>query len=309
MPPEKPMARSRKLLFYISFCVFSFLLGLLLTFPYDTLKKILVARAEAGGYVLKVRSVGPGVGLVARGLSLQKKGVGSKDVPAEALEIESVSLRPTLFPPGLSIHASLLGGDVYTQVGLLGSTRINVELDDIDFSKSNFKGFSGVDLNGKLRGELSLSIPNISVGKGQKEPDLAGANGNVRLKLEGVKVNGGTIRVVIPAFGNEPTPVDLPRIELGDFTSSLKIEKGMATVDKLSLLGKGLEASGVGTIRLARRLEYSELGVDLRLKTDPDFQKSLGVYGMAFSQLRSDPKDTAWKVARLTGYLGRPAFR
>jgi len=64
-----------------------------------------------------------------------------------------------------------------------------------------------------------------------------------------------------------------------------------------------------GTLKLAKRIEYGEPNIELRLKTDPEFVKSLGVYGAGLAALAPDPKDPAWRVARISGYLGKPNFR
>jgi type II secretion system protein N len=282
----------------VSFAFSSFFIGLLLTFPYDTLKKIMTSQADAAGYELRIKSLGPGFGLVARGIFLSKKSSSPDTPPSEPLSIDSVSLRPSLFPPGVALTADLMEGEVSTSFTLMGNSRMSVKVSDIDFSKGNFKGFSGVDVMGSVNGEMELSTPMVAVGKGPKEADLGASQGLLKLNLEGVQVNGGSIKVVIPAYGSEPTPVDLPKLDLGDMNASVKIEKGVAT-----------EMSGSGTVKLAKRLQYSELALEVRTKVTPEFQNSLGVYGMAFSQMRPDPKDSAWRLSRLTGYLGRPSFR
>ena len=70
-----------------------------------------------------------------------------------------------------------------------------------------------------------------------------------------------------------------------------------------------MELAATGTLKLAKRMEYAEPNLEVRFKPDPEFQKRLGLIGSALSMVGPDPKDPAWRMGRLTGFLGRPAFR
>jgi type II secretion system protein N len=141
------------------------------------------------------------------------------------------------------------------------------------------------------------------------EPDLAQASGSVSLSTKALAINGGSANITIPQFGPEPTPVDLPKIVLGDLSGKVKIDKGTATIEELKNVSPDIELALSGTVKLAKRLPYSEANLELRLKPDPEFQKRLGMLGSALSFIGPDPKDPQWRLGRLTGYLGRPQFR
>ena len=70
-----------------------------------------------------------------------------------------------------------------------------------------------------------------------------------------------------------------------------------------------LELAGEGTIKLAKRVEYSELNLALKFKMEEDLKKRLGPLSMATSVLQRDPKDPTFNMAKVTGFLGRPNFR
>jgi type II secretion system protein N len=312
MPPtENPVARWKVVLGYVAFSLFALLFFFVVTFPYDALRQRVQLEAAAAGLHVKIGSLGPGFGLRASNLQLSKKASDDAEMPPEALQIKSVTARPTLFPPGLKISANALGGSAVGWVKAFGDFKIEAELDELDLSQGNLKGFSGMDLAGKVSAELELAAPRVTLPgmKGPGEPDLGQATGLLKLDLRGLQVNGGTVTVAIPMYGPDPTPIDLPKIVIGDLDGSVKFDKGAGTVEKLQGKGPGLELGATGTLKLAKKVEYSEPNLQLRLKAEPDFVKSLGIYGSGLSFLPSDPKDPNWRVAKLTGYLGKPNFR
>jgi type II secretion system protein N len=102
--------------------------------------------------------------------------------------------------------------------------------------------------------------------------------------------------------------MDLPRIALGALTGRIQFEKGLGTVQTLRLKSDDLEALGTGTLKLSKKLEYSEPAMDVNLKLDPDFQKRLGLLGAGVTILPPDKKDPSFRAARLAGFLNRPLF-
>ncbi len=310
MPPETKTARWKKVVGYVGFSLAALVFCLYLTFPYEALRQRVQREADARGLFLKMSRMGPGLfGVTATNVQLSQKAARA-DAPPDALVLQSVALRPSLFPPGVAVRAKALGGTIRGAIGPLGTVRVRLTADDLNFSQGNLKAFTGVDLAGRGDAELSLNIPQVTLaGSKVSEPDLGQASGTLSLKLQQLQINGGTVKVAIPMYGPEPTPIDLPKIGIGDVEGAVKIDKGVATLEKLDGKGQGLDVKGSGTVKLAKRVEYSEASLELRLKTDPEWVKQLGVYGVGLSTLRSDPKDPTWKLATLSGYLSRPSFR
>jgi type II secretion system protein N len=313
---EKKPSLWKRVVGYTAFALFSLIATFFLTFPYEPLKDTLRGLALSQGYVLKMGSLGPGF------FSVRAKQVELAKVqnPAEVNEntpdpvpmvIDSVSVSPTLFPPGLAVKLSLLGGDITARVtGLSSTRRLRVDIEDLDLSKGNLKSASGIDLAGEIEAHLDVSVPFVAGAPNTPaEPDLAQASGTMTLATKGLAINGGTANITIAQFGPEPTPVDLPKILLGEINGKMKIEKGAATIEEFKSKSADLEMNLSGTAKLAKRLEYSEPNMELRVKPDPEFQKRLGMIGSALSMIGPDPKDPTWRMGRLTGYLGRPQFR
>ena len=301
---KKPLFR---VIGYVAFGAFSLLLGFMLTFPYDTLKERVRVEADQAGYFVRVGSMGPGfLGVRASELLLSKKA--DADPPPEALKLDSLSVGPSLLPPGLTVKVRGLGGSVTTTLSGVTNARLRVDAEGLDLAKGNVKGFSGIDFAGIVDAHLDLSIPRVAAGSGPAEPDLSQASGTLTLETRDLAINGGSVSVPIPQYGPEPTPLDLPKIVLGNISARLKFDKGAATVEDFKAKSTDLEAALSGTMKLAKRLEYAEPNLEVRFKPDPEFQKRLGLIGSALSMIGADPKDPSWRLGRLTGYLGRPQF-
>ncbi|MCI0569942.1 MAG: type II secretion system protein GspN [Myxococcaceae bacterium] len=286
---------------YAAFALFSFILFLFLTFPFDVVERQVKSAAEDAGFVVDIGSMGPGFfGITARKVKLMRKPAAG-DVPdvTQALLLDSVSARPSLFPLGVALSADTLGGTVRANVGLVGNHSVRVTLDELD--PKGLQGFTGIDMDGRLSGRLTLDIP-VTTPPGSKTsaPDLGAANGLLSLDISGLQVNGGTLR--------GDFPLELPKAALGDIDARLKIEKGTGTVEALEGNGADLQLGGEGTITLARQLENSQLNLTVRLKASPEFTRSAGLMGSGISLLPPDKKDPTFRAARVAGSFRRPAF-
>jgi type II secretion system protein N len=306
---EKKTSLWKRIAGYAGFSVFALIAAFFLSFPYDALKDRVRLEADAAGYFVRIGSMGPGL-LAVRATDVQLSKQSDADPPPEALKLDSISVGPSFFPPGLKVKAKAFDGTITTVVSGFGSVRLKVDAEDVDLSKGNLKGFSGIDFSGVVDAHLDMTLPKGQpVGNAPAEPDLSQASGSFTLATKALSINGGTLTIPIPQFGPEPTPVDLPKIVLGELTGKVKVEKGAATVEELKNTSPDIELNVTGTMKLAKRLPYSEANLEVRVKPDPEFQKRLGLLGSALSMIGSDPKDPAWRLGRLTGYVGRPQFR
>jgi type II secretion system protein N len=307
---EQTLKPWKRALAYTAFGFFALIAAFFITFPYEALRERVRLEAEGAGYFVRIGSMGPGLfTLRATDVQLSKKAEPNAEKPPEALRIDSVSVGPTLFPPGVAVTAKLLEGSVTAKVSGVSNIGVAVVLDDLDLSKGNMKGFSGIDFAGSVSGEVDLKVPRASVGGQAPEPDFGGASGSVSLETKGLTVNGGTVNMVLSQFGPEPTPLDLPKIGVGDLVAKLSFDKGAGKVDDFHSKSSDLELQASGTLKLAKRMEYSEPNVEVRIKADPEFVKRLGLIGGALAMIGPDPKDPNFRMGRLTGYLGRPNFR
>ncbi len=320
MPPDtKKIPRWQLGIAYGAFALVALVLGLILTFPYDTLRDRIVSEAAAAGYAVRIGSLRPGLyGITAtnvrvsrpeaplspEALTALRTGTGIMPGPAELgepLVLDSVALRPSLLPLGANVRAEGLGGTIRGAVGGLGALAVRLTLDDLDTTKGNLKGFSGMDLEGLLEGNVKLDVPRGANG----QLDFSGTKGNVTLDGSRLVIRGG--QATVPVMGT-PTKVDLPRIALGEVDVRLAVDQGLATVEALSAKSDDLEVRGGGTLKLAKALPFSELAMDVKINAQPEFVKRLGIMGSALTILPMDRAEPGFRAARLTGYLSSPRF-
>jgi type II secretion system protein N len=300
----------KRVLAYGAFSLFALVIAFFLTFPYEALQERIKLDADSAGYNVRIGSLGPGLLTVrATDVLVSKKAAPNDEKPPEPMRIDSISVGPTLLPPGIGVTAKLLGGKVSAKFSGFSTMGLKVDFDGLDVSKGNLKGFTGMDLTGELDGEVDLKIPKASVGGGPSEPDYSQANGTVSLETKSLTLNGGTANLTLPMYGPEPVPMDLPKIVFGDITAKLSFEKGAGKIDDFAGKSSDLEVNATGTLKLSKRIDYSEPNIELRFKADPEFQKRLGLIGSALSMVGPDPKDPNFRMAHLTGYLGKPNFR
>jgi type II secretion system protein N len=205
----------------------------------------------------------------------------------------------------VAARGKAMGGTLHAKVGGLGDLSVQADFSGLDPSKGNFKGFTGIAAKGLLSGDLALTLPRTAPGRDGKphEPNLAEATGGITLDLANFSVEGG--QVTVPIYGT-PTPVDLPRIAFGNLTAKLDFTKGNGKLEALRAKSDDLEIDGSGTLRLAKRLEYSEMNVSVKLKAEPAFVKRLGLLGSGISMLPTAPGSPGYRLAHLTGFLGSP---
>ncbi|NNC17114.1 type II secretion system protein GspN [Corallococcus exiguus] len=322
MATESKIARWKLVLGYTAFAVVAFILCLLLTFPYDAVRSRLVTEAAAHGLAVRIDSLRPGLsGVTATNVRLSKPPtpLGSESVAALArgesgglgpdelgqpLIFDSVALRPSLFPVGVVVKMKGMGGTVNIHVGGMSSTSLNVDVDGVQAGGGNLPAYTGVDMEGTLNAKLALTAPGTLI-RGQPV-DWSQASGTVALDTQGLTIKGG--KAAIPMGGGPAMPMELPRVVLGELKGDLQFDKGMGTVRDLNLKSEDLEGSGTGTLKLGRRLEYSELGLDVRLKFEQAFQQRLGPLALAVNMLPQDRDNPGWRGGRLTGMVSSPRF-
>ena len=299
-----PLVGWRRTVAWVGLGFFLFALFLALTFPYDAVRARIASEADAAGLWVRIDSMGPAfLGVSARGVRLGQRpdGLGP---PAETVRVDRLTLRPSLIPWGVGFSASLFGGDAGGAIGAGNAPKIRVHFDHLSLAKAGMALLTGVDAVGTLDGELSLDVPATGPQGGQ--PDLSQASGRLRLSGSGLEVKGGTL--TLPLMG-QMTPFDLPPVNFGKLEAELPIERGTGTLKTLRLEGPELDIQASGTVRLARALPYSEPDLLLRIRPTPDFLRRMGVIAAGFNQLPVDPTDSAFRNAKLAGYLGKPSFR
>ena len=308
MPTRQKLDRWKVIAGYVGFSVAVFVLLLYLTFPYEALGKRLSNEASSQGLSLTFSGLGAGFfGLSASSMQISKRLEAGEDSSAEPVVVRSVKIRPSLIPLGLAFGGNVFGGRVRGSMGGSSDVSIRVQLDGLNAADERLRTLSGLDLAGRARGRLSLDIPKAPPTPLAKtrDPDLSQAKGSLLLNVDQLTVNGGTLKIPIDG---EMTPVDLPRIAIGDVEAKINFQKGLGTIEKFQAKGSDVDLLATGTVKLSKRLEYSEPNVDVRMKLEPDFTRRLGIMAMGLSTLPEDKQNPGYRLAKLTGFLGKPAF-
>ncbi|MBX5483816.1 MAG: type II secretion system protein GspN [Myxococcaceae bacterium] len=312
--PDSRTATWKLVLGYTAFALVAFALFFAWTFPSEAARDRVSLEAAARGYDVRMSRLAPGLfGLTAADVEVRPKRPDNApdDAPEpEPLKIDSIALRPSLFPLGVHVRASAFNGVIDGAAGGLGTVRVKLDLDGLDLSAGNLKAFSGLDMSGTLNGSVDLIIPKSGGTAGTAarpevpaQPDLGQASGTLTLTGKDIVLNGGAIES-IPALSG-----GFPKIALGELNAKLTFDKGAGKVEALEVKGGDVTLEGTGTIRLARRWDYADTNVDLKFKVSDEARARLGMVAAGLSMLKADPKDPSYRVVKMTGYLGRPNFR
>ncbi|KFE63292.1 type II secretion system protein GspN [Hyalangium minutum] len=333
MATETKTARWKIIVGYSAFSLFALVLCLFLTFPYGALRARIATEALKAGYVVRIDTLRPGlVGLTAKGVKVSQPPapLSAETVAAltsgdpstarmlgpaelgEALTIDSVSLRPTLFPLGVAFDSNALGGTITGNIGGRKTLEVRVKLAKLDPGAGNLKNFTGLDLEGSLNGSLNLSLPAPEGTGGRPgEPDLSQADGELVLDGQNLLLKGSVEGSGVASQGSPVSllfPGGLPRIPVGELSANIRFEKGLGTVDKLRLGGDQLEILGTGTLKLNKRLQYAEPAMDIKIRVEPELVKELGTAGLGLSILPPDKEDPKFRAGRLSGSMGKLSF-
>lgn len=307
--PERTFSNTKLALGYTAFGLFAVFVFFYATFPFEAAKKRLQREAAARGYEVEIGSLGMGLGGVkASDVLLRKAG----PPPAEgkgpdALFIDSLSIRPSLFPLGAAFSADAFGGDISGAIGGISELTVRLNLDDLDLAEGNLKGFTGLNLSGIVGGEVDLRAPLKEIpGRtdGAKEADFGAADGRISLKGAEITLNGGTVNIA--QMGGD---TELPKVILGELKANVKVEKGMGTFESLLAKSTDVHLLGDGTVKLAKNLPYSAPNLALRLKVEEDLKKRLGPLSMGISILPADDKDPQFRKATVVGFFSAPQIK
>jgi len=289
------------------------------TFPNDKLKERIILsfnqqQREAGGnQELKIDelSVWRVSGVDAKGVRLISAPTEAGKAPSE-IRIDEARARVSLLGllignKDINFHVEAFGGTVDGSYDDHGKERrIEVEVEDVDLAMADpIKELIGVPVEGKIGGEIKLTMP---------EAKLSKANGTVTLEAKDVAVGDGKAKL--------KGALALPRLQVGNLTINAEAKEGVLRVAKLAAGGKDLELQGEGRVQLRETMPDSLCDVNVRFKindnyrTKSDITKSLfGAPGSTMPALfELDPKVKQSKRQdgfygwHMRGALGKPDF-
>ena len=273
---------------YAAFFSFAFTVMLYVTFPYKEVADRIEAEARTANVGLRIGAKGPSMYWIkAKNISLTPpKQEGSPE--PQAIPLDEIKVRPTLFPLGVAFQAKFFGGTVEGSTGVPGKrSNVDVHIKGLDLSKTNSKAAVGLDLAGRLDSDVDLTL----------DPDGTKITGKMSFNGTGVVINGGTV-----------AQYDLPKVELGRLDMAFKIDAGKATVEFFKTQGADVESSLEGDVQLAQKVMMSALKLKLKFKPADDFLKrnSFIQTGLNFA-MSKDAK--GFYTVNVNRVLGNPGFQ
>ena len=283
--------------------VFLFALFLALTFPYDAVRARIASEADAVGLWVRIDAMGPAfLGVSARGVRVGERPEGLGP-PETTVRVDRLTLRPSLYPWGVGFSAALFGGTAGGAIGTGNAPKLRVHFDRLSLGKAGVGALTGVDAVGTLDGELSLDIPT------QRPAGRAGSVPGLRPDPAHRKRPRGEGRDPDPPPDGTDDPRRPSAGQLREARRGPADRQGRRHAEGAPARGPELDIQGTGTVRLARAVAYCEPDVTLRIRPMPDFMRRMGMIAAGFTQLPVDPADSAYRNAKLTGYLGKPNVR
>jgi len=283
---------------YPAFFLLAFVAMLYLTLPYQVIAEQLAAAGRSAGFKVVVGSIGPGLARIrAKGVRITPPKQEGQTAEPEALVIEELSFRPTLFPMGTAFAARLFGGTAEGSVGMGSKPFVTLKLKTIDLARINAKAVFGLDVGGKLNLAVNVaSSEPVSLGPRGLEYDASKLSGSVGLAGDTLAINGGTV-----------ANYDLPKVDLGRLDAVVRIEPGKVDIATFRTEGGDAESSLEGQIALQKMLAVSTLRLKLKFKPSDDFLKrnSFIQTGLSFAMTR-DPK--GYYAANIERTIGNPRF-
>ncbi|MBS2029037.1 MAG: type II secretion system protein GspN [Deltaproteobacteria bacterium] len=264
-----------------------------LTLPYEAIQARIVDEARQQGYQLSMTSLGPGLffGVTAKGVMVSSDkptaSTAAPDAPASAFLIDSVTVRPGLFPPGLHVSAHAFGGDVdgYVSNKSKGVSAIELHGQNLELARAGLKPLVGLDMEGKLKFDVDMTVNTT---------DFTKTVGSIKVSGKELALNGGTVSMI-----------DLPKATLGTLDVKLKAESGKTNIETFTLQGGDIDAKADGDINLAPALQTSRLKAKVEFKPGEDWLGKNSFIKTGLS-LAGHPNRDGYYTATLDGLLMSP---
>lgn len=280
----------RNLIWFVAcplFTIFSLILGIYWTFPYDHLRDYIVQEAERGGNVhLEITSLEPSffTGVHAEGVSFAQVAEDDEGPPAELL-LREADARVSLL--------SLMGGstdvDFDLEVDGGGSiegnfaqseemTHIDADIQNLDLRRVGpLRQAVGLPVFGRAQGDIDLDIG----------AEAANTQGNVNLTIANAAIADGQSALEIPGMSAGFT---LERMNLGTLQFQMDVERGNGEIETLHAQGEHGELWGSGSIRPALPLGRSTIDMLFRIDFTDEYKSSSPRMEGLFALLEVNPQ-------------------
>jgi type II secretion system protein N len=279
--------------------VLSFLLFLLVTFPFETVARRIEAEAQRAGADLTIGSIG-GHGLFgvrARDVRLRPASTGSEPAPELRFDRVDVSpdllallLRRTSFGFRLQGYGATARGhaSMSKEPKPPGLESLRLDSSELDLHALPLKELAGIDANG--RATLQIDVSSL------QPPETTG--GTLSVTGRQVAVSGGTV-----------SGFPVPRTTLGDLNAAITIDNGVARIDRAQARGGDLDVEADGTVRLRALLSLSQADLHVRLRAADRWLNDNGMIKGALGLAQNARQPDGSYVFSFTGPLSRLTSR
>ena len=265
------------------------------TFPYDRLRDFVVQEAEypvnihgareSSGYRLEIDEITSSwlTGLSMSGVRLKKIAENADEKP-QTIAIDDATVRFSVFSlltgsKKVSFDIETSGGEIegYVSMGKDGTHVV------ADASKINLKrmGLVGAKLGLPLSGDLTT---HLDVTLGDKAADT---NGEFTLQIVNFVVGDANAKLKLEGMGDGLT---IGRIDAGKLEIAMKVEKGVARIEKFHAAGKDMTLNGTGTVRLGHEVRDARLDLFLSVKFADAFRERDDKTRAIFSLIDMNPQ-------------------
>lgn len=310
---SKGARRLTKWVGYPLFAIFAFLVALYVTFPYGKLKTRIEGHLSAGAAMdVSIRELGPSLllGVKAKDVVIRlagkeavggAAGEGAKQVKPLRLVLDEVSVNTGLL--------ALVSGDVdidFSVKGMEGSVdgsyskqkkkwSIKLEASKIKLSKVPFIDDAlGLPVSGAVSAKVDLTM----VGRG-----MASAKGKVDISCKGCAVGDGKKKLKIPGNPLLASGITVPMVRLGQLSGQITVDKGVATLQKMSAKSPDIEVAMEGQFTLRQPVAFSVAQAYLKFKISPELKKKDPKFDLVESSLSSAKRSDGFFGLRINGIL------
>lgn len=281
-----------RILGYVAFFFFSFVVGLYLTFPWSVAEERLLHLASRGSYVVTSESMSPSgpTSFRFRNVSITHKS--HPDIP---FVVDELWVRAHILPLirkgfGVSVEAKLAKGELSAVVKQsTDELRIEAEAEKLQLDFAPILGaVLGVPMAGTLSLEADLSLARIKGGK---------STGHVAIETKGLTIEKGA------KLGMFPLPMN---VEVGDLKLDLPLQDGKVTLPNTDIKGTDLEAKLEGTINVEVPLETTNLNATVGLMPTQKFLAANQLIGPLLNNFSAYKSGDGFYRMALKGNILRP---
>ena len=290
----------QRAVFFVSFGVLCFLFFTYLTFPYQKVANVLIAKLEARTpYEIQITDVDPYLfpGISLEGVTVySRSGAGSPPDEAKRkrriplLEVDRLRLRLKLFSLlrggiGIAFCSRFASGEFRgSYFRSSGRFAFRSKWRDIQLSGFNFLKEHGIGLLGSLSGGADVE---------GNPTDIRTGKGSISFQVDGGGLQNTTLMKVIT----------LPDMGFDRFGGKFVLKEGKLHFDQVEMKGNDLQAEFTGEVNLRKPVRNSILSLNLRFKPSSEVDDQIG-YLFTTAMMRKDRQ--GFYTRRVSGTLGSP---